>query len=274
MPPEVHAFWLPKAGNTAEEYEDAFAFELESSRIALSDGATESSFADLWAQSLSRAFAAGKADEQDFDRWLEPLQAEWQASVPWNRLPWFAEEKARNGAFATLLGLDLLPAAPEVAPPPIPRPPSLWERLWRRKKESPPPPPLPPTPRWRAVAVGDTCLFQIRNDALVYSFPHDRSDQFNSRPLLLSSNPSWNHTVRQGVKNAESIRSGEDWFLLATDALSHWFLKQYELRRKPWNRLLEIRSQQDFQCFVEDARREGLMKNDDTTLIVARSPES
>ena len=43
MEPALKAFWLPKKGNTTEEYEDAHAHS--GKLIAIADGATESAFA-------------------------------------------------------------------------------------------------------------------------------------------------------------------------------------------------------------------------------------
>lgn len=48
-------FGVPKRGHSAEEYEDAYAAALQVGRFAVADGASESSFASLWASCLSRA---------------------------------------------------------------------------------------------------------------------------------------------------------------------------------------------------------------------------
>src|SRR6266404_6244133 len=47
-----HAFAVPKRGNSTEEYEDAFAANPNAGRFAIADGASESSFASLWAKLL------------------------------------------------------------------------------------------------------------------------------------------------------------------------------------------------------------------------------
>ena len=103
MEPSLKAFWLPKKGNTAEEYEDAFA---HSNRLmAVADGATESSFADRWARGLVKRFveqppSGNTPSSLLLENWLSPLQQEWHKSIPWDTLPWYAEEKSRSGAFA------------------------------------------------------------------------------------------------------------------------------------------------------------------------------
>ncbi len=266
MLPEVKTFWLPKQGNTAEEYEDAFSFSIPARRFGMADGATESSFADIWARRLAESFAQTPPEGTDLDSWLGPLQAEWRSSVPWDRLPWFAEEKAKNGAFSTLLGLELMSAPP---PPPPPPKVGFWARLFGVTPQIAPVQ-VPEGPSWRAVSVGDSCLFQVRGDRLLRAFPNEKAEQFNARPLLLCSNPSWNHTVRHAVKAVQGPREPGDAFLLATDALSHWFLTQHEAGKKPWNVLFELRAESDFESFVSIKRKEGNLKNDDTTLMVVR----
>ena len=94
---ETQAFWLPKAGNSAEEYEDAVAYSPEQDLYAVADGASESSFADRWAQILVRQFAAtpplNMTSESEWLSWLAPLRQEWHDGIPWDVLPWYAEEK-------------------------------------------------------------------------------------------------------------------------------------------------------------------------------------
>src|SRR5439155_4785135 len=62
-----------------------------------------------------------------------------------------------------------------------------------------------------------------------------------------------------------------DIFLLATDALAHWFLIQHERGEKPWKTLQQIQDQDDFAGFVEQLRRRGELVNDDTTLVLIGS---
>ena len=114
-------FWLPKAGNCPDEYEDAFRVVYPHRigvsgrglvRVAISDGASESAFAREWAKILTGAFVARPPDlrgltEDSLLDWLASAQEEWRACVPWDRIPWHGEAKARAGAFATLLGLTI-----------------------------------------------------------------------------------------------------------------------------------------------------------------------
>src|SRR5437660_9780190 len=98
--PAWHAFHLPKRGHAAEEYEDALAADPATGRFAIADGASESSFAAAWARLLAEGFvgASGKP-WRDLD-WLDPLRRRWADAVDGLSLPWYAEMKREEGAFA------------------------------------------------------------------------------------------------------------------------------------------------------------------------------
>ena len=250
MQASVKNFSVPKRGNSAEEYEDASAHSTY--RFAVADGATESSFAERWAQGLVKQFIDSPPDHMrnpkiPLEEWLKPLQKEWHASIPWDRLPWYAEEKARGGAFSAFLGVEITPA------------PSRFRfiDIFKRRKGT----------RWHAFSVGDCCFCHIREDALLKSFPFEKSEQFNSRPLLICSNPSRNGPVWKNIQQAEGECKSDDVFILMSDALAAWFLKQHEANAKPWTKLLTLNTQQEFAQLVEQLRAAG-MRNDDTTLMI------
>ena len=243
---------MPKAGNLPEEYEDAFrvVYPCESgapdagpARVAVSDGASESAFARQWAKILTDAFVDRPPDLSDLNadslkRWLEPGQAEWHDGVPWDRIPWHGEAKARAGAFATLLGLNVA-AEPDDC-----------QRL-----------------SWQAVAVGDCCLFVVRDDQLCLSFPLEDAAQFDNNPALVCSNPANSAELWEEVR----LQSGEcapgDRLILASDALACWFLARNAAGEKPWDTLLAL-DESGWDAWVGEQRRDGLMRNDDTTLVL------
>src|ERR1700676_1441296 len=112
--PRWNVFCLPKRGNAEDEYEDAWAADPARGRFAVADGASESSFAGRWAQLLTGAFleAARPADVAD---WVNGPRRGWAAEVMGLELPWYAEMKREQGAFATLLGLGVRPPEPDRA---------------------------------------------------------------------------------------------------------------------------------------------------------------
>src|SRR5215471_15862792 len=110
----------------------------------------------------------------------------------------WSERKAADGAFSSLLGLSI------------------------------------DGDRWRAVAVGDTCLFVVRSGKMLRAFPLERAEQFSNRPSLLSSLSRANVGVWDDIATVEGELVEKDRLLLMTDALAHWFLVEAEMGRRPW----------------------------------------
>ncbi len=259
MEPDVQVFWAPKLGNALEEYEDAYACGWP--LFAVADGATESSFADLWASGLVNEFVRSAPPLQAYTpeslvQWLEPIQGFWRQQIRWDQLPWYAEEKAHSGAFAALVGLEFYQRPP--------RPPKLWSRLFGAA------PDLRPRPGWRCLAVGDSCLFIVRQHQLIQAFPIADSNAFSPRPLLLSSRADRNLEACKQTRVIDGECEHNDLFVLATDALSCWFLRQSEQGKKPWETLSALRTQEAFDNLVARLREKEGMRNDDTTLLTIR----
>lgn len=267
MEPSVQVFWAPKKGNSSEEYEDAFGCAEEKGVFAIADGATESSYSEIWAQVLTRQFVASPPegvppDQTVLQEWLSPLQREWHANINWERLPWYAEEKARSGAFAALLGVKFLTLAAEP-------PPSFFSRLLGGFRK-----PQRKLPSWQALAIGDSNLFQMRDNALLRAFPLQKAEEFNSRPMLVGSNPARNNNIWGQVQFLEGDYQPGDQFVMATDALAKWFLERHEAGSRPWHTLGAIKSDTEYQQFVAELREKSQIRNDDTTLMFFRWNES
>ncbi len=258
----AHVFRLPKAGNSEADYEDAFAIGEDC--VAIADGATESSFARAWAEALVQGFvssdssdpkeeAGGEAEEDAaakiaaIQQRVVPLQQAWHERIAWDRLPWFAEDKARSGAFATLLTFRF--GSP------------MNVHTSEQEGDG------SAAGRWQAWAIGDSCLFHIRKDALLTAFPLERAEDFNSRPVLLSSNPANNERVWESVLFREGDYRPGDVFLFATDALAHWIQLAAETGEKPWHDLCELQSHAEFTALAAKLRQDHAMRNDDVTLV-------
>ncbi len=234
---------LSRGGNRADECEDASAGSADRARFAVADGASESFQAGLWANLLVEAYVRSDDLHPDWLEWLPPLQASWaeladHASRPGENgdgasLPWYLESRMHQGAFATFLSLVV------------------------------------EGPTWHAVAVGDTCLFQVRADRLEVAFPLTRADDFHSSPWLVGS-----RQAPAGVPSQQSVRLEGEWragdrVYLMTDALAHWFLTQHEGGLGPWRVLDELlaRPREVFEGWVEEQRGAGWLRNDDVTLV-------
>jgi hypothetical protein len=223
-----HAFGRPKHGHSPEEYEDAFAGDPESGRFAVADGASESAFAGSWARILVKAYVKVPGS---WSNWLPAARKRWRTKVDGQNLSWYAETKFQEGAQATLLSVAFTDAG------------------------------------WHAQAIGDSCLFHVRNNDLVRSFPISRSADFTNQPALLCSRPRGTTKLKSKRPNIKGDWQPHDSLFLMTDALAQWFLRKVEDGKKPWQELREIGSNEDFGRWVDKQRQTGLMRNDDVTVV-------
>jgi hypothetical protein len=236
----VYTLELPKRGNSAAEYEDAFASNPARGRFAIADGASQSMFSALWAHLLVDEFVNTPARQPaPWAKWLPPLQESWNAKTSGGPRPWYAETKLREGAFATFLGVVVEPTC------------------WCNQ-------------RWRALAIGDGCLFQIRDRQLYKAFPMSRSEDFDSSPFLVGS-----RSVADVGLTKKSAKAKGDWrfgdrFWLMTDAIGQWFLKKCESENKPWEWLEPFLAapvpNQPFADWIDDLRNREELRNDDVTI--------
>lgn len=188
--PYAQVFWMPKAGSTPAEYEDAYTWSDSGRfpfRAAVADGATESAFARAWAQRLAEGGVEAGID--GFQDGLGGWQQEWKDSAEARAagLPWYAAAKAEQGAFATLLLLELHESG-----------------------------------TWSALAVGDCCLFHLHEGRLLRAWPIEAPDQFSNHPALIGSHPRREAAVSE--RQAGTWEPG-DRFLLASDALAAWLMQ-------------------------------------------------
>lgn len=230
----IQSFSIQKAGNAIAECEDIWHYAKGDQQIsiALSDGATESSFAKEWAKELVTAFVNRDhvcRQEQNLQSWLQPVQQTWQQWLVQQNLTWFAKRKAGVGAFATFLGLEILPDL-----------------------------------SWQALATGDSCLFIVRNQQANLYFPLQNSHEFNHRPRLIGT---YTEAANIQMNQAHGVAELGDRFYLTTDAIACWIFKQIEASQDPWVKLGELRSQDDFSHWVNKLRDHHEIANDDTTLL-------
>lgn len=230
--------WAPKAGNSSSDYEDAYwppeplvRRQRSCQRFAVADGATESSFSGMWARQLVRAYCKQGWTDSELPVRLPPLQQAWQAEVGQKALPWYAEEKARAGAFTTLCGL------------------TLQDHVGARGQGS-----------WRALAVGDSCLFQVRQQRLVAGFPITDAAEFGNSPILFASRPGPNQAALQAVCSQSGFWQAGDEFLLMTDALAAWFLSQKAIPAS-------FPGAAEFSGWIAELRQSRSLRNDDVTLL-------
>lgn len=235
-------FWLPKLGNAEHEWEDGCAVRLP--RIAVADGATLGVGSSRWAEDLVTGFVgsdpvgdAAPPDLGRLDDWLGPVRDRWLARITARATTEVARIKLdQGGAFATFLGLEV-------------------GGLDGRRR-----------PGWRAVAIGDTVLFHVRDRAVRSRFPDFA--RFGSNPDGLSTAAGSARGIGARLARAEGDLRPGDQLYVATDALAEWIVGQDERHSDLlWRTLARLDHPDTFAQLVADQRRVGALKNDDVTLV-------
>jgi hypothetical protein len=157
QPPVWAAATAAKTGHHPDENEDAIGAHPTAGRFAVADGATEGWKSGAWAKHLVTCYLRRSPEPATFADWFADTRRAWAEPTVATDEPWYAQAKREEGAFATLLGVE-----------------------FRARSSG-------PGFRWRAVAVGDSCLFHLRGGELIQAFPVESVEQFGSRPALLPS---------------------------------------------------------------------------------------
>jgi hypothetical protein len=222
-------FYTPKSSQSLNEYEDAFAGDPERGRFAIADGATESVFAGSWARILVDAYVRTPGS---WSLWLPSARRRWRSELEEesSQMAWYVETKFAEGAFAALLGVSFV------------------------------------GDQWHAEAIGDSCLFQVRDDSLRRGFPI----HFANRPNLLGSRArAVTQLATKRVHLTGDWRQGDVFFLM-TDALAEWFLRKFECRGQPWKELQALAAD-EFNEWIGKLRQAKELRNDDVTLVLIES---
>jgi len=239
----INSLTCTKLGNTEDENEDAYIITQPDNshgyiRMAIADGATESSFSKEWAELLVCYFYGFEYKNNSFLDNIHPfLKRHWLQRVSADDLPWYAQQKLELGAFATFLGVDVNLETGEC----------------------------------NIIAVGDSNFFAFRGNELKTSFPVERAADFGNTPFLISSEPHKNKAERLFSEQVLQLIPG-DTLILATDAISYWMLSEVEKGNKPLNYLQQLlsneKSKGSFSGWLQEQRENSTIKNDDTTILL------
>lgn len=246
---------VAKPGTHLDECQDAMKSD-EQYCAAIADGVSRSFFPAIWAKLLVETFclqSRGLLWEEAWREWLEPIQTRWLEEVtarvealgpsayrPLNNL------KMRSSATATFVGLELLPPLGQEVP-------------------------------WRAIIIGDSCLFHTRKGALYKVYLLEDSSKFSNATQAFYSLPRYDFDPPSPQYVSGEAAIG-DRFLLATDALAHWLIQTYE-QTGDWaqveQRLAPGLVHGQFAAWVEEQREtsERPLSDDVTLLIVEVSSE-
>lgn len=248
------AYSITKSGRRAQNRtQDAFAINTQHYLFAVADGVTNSLYPDIWAKLLVNRFCHGDPNslddlfKADWEKWLAPIQQQWKEAVDKhigehpnipniNKFDYENQEPAAS----TFVGLQ----------------------LFRSKSND---------WYWRGVVIGDSTLIHLRDNELIGSYALRVSGEFDSVPDYFASYPKKGKGQPKQFKGSATTK---DAFILSTDALSEWLLRQYETGDDAWNpvlqTLLQINGYDAFYDFIRKCRddSQNQMKDDDVTLVI------
>ncbi|MEM8557315.1 MAG: protein phosphatase 2C domain-containing protein [Bacteroidota bacterium] len=228
----VTTWVVPKRGHTIAECEDAIASRSRGDQlhVAVADGATESAYAQAWAQHLTQALVSNATGERkaegeasEFERRVRAARARFRQELDAraSEAPWYVAQKTEQGAHAAMLVLQVARGG-----------------------------------TYSADAVGDVVLFHLRDDRLLASWPLTEADAFTTRPDLVSSLEG----VPVPMRTHEGTWEPGDVFLIATDALAAWLLAHPDAQARA------AREHDAGAALIDEAHASG-MTNDDAALV-------
>jgi hypothetical protein len=230
--PVVLANSVPKPGEVDSDNEDRVAFC--SGRIAMSDGASRTARAEVWAELLVESFAQDASDPLGPAR-LELLRAEWLDRVASPDLPWYAQSKIADGGAATYLSVEIDTGRA----------------------------------RFAAVGIGDTCLLHVRGGDILLAGPLTRPDQFGRSPALVSTRVGDAGHTGDRWECTTTYKNG-DALIIATDAAAAFLLGAPTDALQELIHTDVLNDSEEYSDWVNFARSQGGMASDDTTICVVR----
>ena len=242
------SFITHKEAETLADCQDAWDLNDEKGRYAIADGATRSFFPKEWATLLVKHFCES-ADlslvKTAWRDWIGPIQQKWyeqvEEKVKERNLFYLTNSfNAKESAVSTFIGIEF-------------------------NKDN---------GAWRAMIVGDSCLFH-KSDSGFKSYLIENSADFTNRPEVFASFAKDNHSE-------PSFESGHakpgDILILATDALAKWILEHKEAGKldAALNTLKAVETDEQFHQFVHKARHDEVIRlvNDDVTLMLISVEEA
>jgi hypothetical protein len=236
---QARGFSIPKAGRSPKENEDAFEIDVERGAAAVADGASDSSFSKAWAKLLVDSLKLwpleASADPATLVAWLERPQGMWRRLVAARPLPWHAQHKVQQGAFAAVVAAAVRVDGDAV--------------------------------QWSALAVGDCCLFLVDGDRLAAAFPLDDPAAFGTSPYLVGTSPDANRAIADHLKRASGEAKRGARLILASDAVAQWFLTAARAGERPWATLGDVADVAAFQALIDRLREAKAIRNDDSTIV-------
>jgi hypothetical protein len=236
---KIQNFHLSKLGNPSKEYEDSLSFDLKKGRFAIADGASGSTFSDIWARSLTETFVNSRIDlfgdtNGIMGQMVSTSRDYWYDNINWKALPWFLKNKSISGSYSTFLALQI-------------------KKVTGRLK-------------FKSISVGDSCMFILEGNKIKNSFPIKVPEEFGNNPKLIWSGQG--SPVKKSLKVPEpellEFSGGlekNETVILATDAAAKWIMEATEYAMN-----LFLNDFQSLDSKIPKLINEGKIKNDDFTV--------
>jgi hypothetical protein len=245
---DSRAFWFPREVDSPKSYEDAFCYDAGRGIAAVADGVSQGMLSKPWANILTKAAVEdppNPEEAEEFQCWLAERRSEWSSGVDFDNLGFFHRRRLQQvgGGFATFLWLELFPVTQDD--------PCAEEDTYR----------------WIAHAVGDCCMFHVRDGELLTTFPMMTSTDFGRSPQSLGSADLSQDHLLTFERYDDYCRVG-DLFVLCSDAIAHALIRARESDRPvEWDWLLSL-DDPAWQTWVTTLRAEKGLEFDDTTLVL------
>ena len=163
------------------------------------------------------------------EAWLAHVIASYHAAFDRAAMSWSAQAAFDRGSFATLLGLRFDPSGVSI------------------------------------LGIGDSLAVLDEGAEIRATFPYNEPEQFRANPLLLSTIHDRNAAILGADFTTHWRLDGTSKLFCMTDAIGAWLLSD---RPERMARLRALQTRAEFVALVEDARADGTMRRDDTTLLV------
>lgn len=244
---ESRTFWLSKDVDEPAQYQDAFALDAERGVAAIADGVSSAIFSGPWARLLVESVVASPPNLDDTDAfvaWLAEERQAWRSQIDMSRLTWYQRPKMVDGAMTTLAWVELLPV--ETADD---------GHATRYRVHS--------------AAIGDSCLFHVRDGKCIGVFPMNSSGEFGLNPAVVGSvNRNLDHQLGFHLYDEECPVG--DLLVLTTDAIALWAFQRQEAGEPvDWTRYWDL-SDDEWRSEIFALREDHRMRFDDSTLVLLR----
>lgn len=238
-------FTTHKRGERDEDNQDSVCVNTETGRYALSDGVSQSFLPRLLADILTESFVAASNNDIFPDKSLPEIfqkrKNEYISSLDefGASMQEIAEETFRGLSAATFVGLEI----------------HEQHVVW--------------------TVIGDSCLFIIPDDGIIQCVCSEivNIDANGSIYVAFGSTPA--QIQSDGKIYGEFITGqaqvGAGWYILMSDTISDWFIKEYNNNReKVIEQLFLLKDNTEFENFIEKEFQSNRIKNDDCSVILLR----